>query len=79
MSFFDANFFAFIVLVSYVKFEIFVFIFLAGLIVFSICNAGLLMSLEGVAPHFIVALCANYCFVSVFFHDAALVRSVNTF
>jgi hypothetical protein len=62
-----------------VKFEIFVFIFLAGPIVFSICNAGLLMSLEGVAPHWLVASCAHYWFVSVFFHDAALVRSVNTF
>ena len=61
------------------KFEFFVFIFLAGPIVFSICNAGLLMSIEGVTPHFRVALCARYCFVSVFFHDAASVRSVNTF
>lgn len=33
------------------------------------------MSLEVVAPHFLVALYACYCFVSVFFHDAALVRS----
>jgi hypothetical protein len=30
-------------------------IFLAGPIVFSICTAGLSMSLEGVAPHFLVA------------------------